>query len=94
MSTTIERRQSQRVTLKKRATLIFFHTMGRVENLSCLIVDRSQDGLRLNASSGLRRGPLVDLILNEDPCRGVRGSVVWIGGPGSKPEGQAGLQIF
>ena len=92
MSTTPERRQSERVSLKKGATLIFFNPMGRVERLSCLIVDRSQDGLRLNVSSGLRRGQLLDLILDEDPSKAMRCSVVWTGKPGSKQQGEAGLQ--
>lgn len=92
MSTTPERRQSQRVASKKGATLIFFNPMGRVERLMCLVVDRSQDGLRLSVGSGLRRGQLVDLILDEDPSKSVRCSVAWIGNPGSKQEGQAGLQ--
>jgi hypothetical protein len=92
MSTTPERRQSPRVTLKKGATLIFFNPMGRVERLMCLVVDRSQHGLRLSVGSGLRRGQLVDLILDEAPSKSVRCSVAWIGNPGSKQEGQAGLQ--
>jgi PilZ domain len=92
MSSTPERRQSQRVTLKKGATLIFFTPMGRVERLMCFVVDRSPDGLRLSVGSGLRPGQLVDLILDEDPSKWVRCSVTWIGNPGSKQEGQAGLQ--
>lgn len=92
MSTTPERRQSPRVTLKKSATLIFFNSIGRVERLMCLVVDRSQDGLRLSVAPGLRRGQLVDLILDEEPSKFVRCSVAWIGNPGSKQQGQAGLQ--
>ena len=87
-----ERRQSKRATLKVRASLIFFSLEGRVERWSCSVVDRSQEGLRLSVGSGLRRGQLVDLILDEDPSKSVRCSVAWIGNPGSKLEGQAGLQ--
>ena len=60
--------------------------------LPCLIVDRSQDGFGLIVGSGLRQGQLVDLILDEDPSKPVRCSVAWIGEPGSKREGHAGLQ--
>jgi|SRR5215472_3170517 len=91
-STTPERRQSKRVSLKEHASLIFVNFIGCVERLPCLIVDRSQEGLRLHVSSGLRRGQLVDLILDESPPRCVRCSVAWIGNPGSKQEGQARLQ--
>ena len=60
--------------------------------LPCLIVDRSQDGFGLNVGCGLRQGQLVDLILDQDPSKPVRCSVVWIGEPGSKREGHTGLQ--
>jgi hypothetical protein len=92
MSTTPERRQSKRLPLKQHASLIFINFTGRVERLPCLIVDRSQDDFRLHVSSGLRLGQLVDLILDEAPFKMVRCSVVWIGEPGSKQEGQARLQ--
>ena len=92
MSATRERRQSERVAVKKGATLIFFNPLGRVERLICLVVDRSQGGYGLSVGSGLRRGQLVDLILDEDRSRSVRCSVVWIGNQGSEQEGQVGLQ--
>ena len=92
MSTAPERHQSKRVTLKDHASLIFVNFIGRVERLPCLVVNRSQDGFRLHVSSGLRQGQLVDLILDEAPPKMVRCSVVWIGKPGCKQEGQAGLQ--
>ena len=92
MSTTPERHQSKRVTLKDHASLIFVNCFGRVERLPCLVVDRSQDGFRLHVSSGLRLEQLVDLVLDEAPPKMVRCGVVWIGKPGSKQEGQAGLQ--
>jgi hypothetical protein len=92
VSTMLERRQSKRVTLKVRASLIFFSLRFREERCPCLIVDRSQDGFRLQVGSGLRRGQLVDLILDADPSKPVRCRVVWIGEPGSNREGQAGLQ--
>ena len=41
---------------------------------------------------GLRRGQLVDLILDQDPSKPVRCRVVWIGEQGSKQECKVGLE--
>jgi len=89
-----KRRGSKRGIPKVRASLSFFTVRGRAEKWPCLIVDRSQDGfeLELGSGSGLRRGQLVDVILDEDPSKPVRCRVVWIGEPGSKQEGRAGLK--
>jgi len=89
-----ERRRSKRAMPRVRASLSFLSLRGRAERIPCLIVDLSQDGfeLQVGSGSGLRRGQLVDLILDEDPSKPVRCRVVWIGEPGSKQEGRAGLQ--
>ena len=89
MSTT---RQSTRVTLKKRGSLIVVNFKGHMERLPCIVLDRSQGGFRVRVSSKLRRGQVVEVTLEEDPGDSVRCSVVWTGKPGSKQEGQAGLQ--
>jgi len=89
----------KRATLK-RATLSFFSLRGRAERLPCSIVGRLQDGFRLQVGfgprqqvgSGLRRGQLVDLILDQDPSKSVRCRVVWIGEPGSKQEEHVALE--
>ena len=78
--------------LKERASLVFFSLMGRVERFPCLIVNRSQDGFGLVVGSRLQHGKLVDLILDEEPSKPVHCRVTWIGEPGSKQEGCAGLQ--
>jgi len=89
-----KRRKSKGAIPKVRGSLSFFSGRGRAESFPCLIVDRSQDGFELEVGSGsrLRRGQLVDLILDEDPSKPVRCQVVWIGEPGSKQEGRAGLR--
>lgn len=92
MSATPKRGKSKLVTLKEHASLIFVNSLGRVERLPCLVVDRSQDGFRLHVGSGLRPGQLVDLVLDEAHSKTVPCNVVWISGPGSKREGQARLQ--
>lgn len=57
----------------------------------CLVVDRSQEGFRLRGNFKLRRGQLVELVV-DDPVDSVRCEVIWIGRAGSKQEGEAGLQ--
>ena len=52
----------------------------------------SQDGFRLHVSSRLRRGQIVEVILDEDPGNAVRCRVIWIGKQGSKQEGEVGLE--
>jgi hypothetical protein len=87
-----EGRRLKRVALKKRASLVA--KLGRQEErIPCLILDSSQDGFRLRGTARLRRGQVVEVILDEDPLDQVRCSVVWVGKPGSKHEGEMGLQI-
>ena len=92
MPTTADNRRSKRVITRNRASLIV-NFKGHAERRPCLIVDRSPDGFRLRGvSSRLRRGQAVEVILDEDPSNSVRCSVIWIGKPGSRQEGEAGLQ--
>ncbi len=57
----------------------------------CLIVDRSQEGFRLRGNFRLRRGQLVELVV-DDPVDSVRCEVIWIGRAVSGQAGEAGLQ--
>ena len=86
-----EHRQSKRIVTKKRASLIA-RSWDLTERSPCLIVDTSQDGFRLRVTSKLRRGQVVEVSVDEDPGDSTRCSVVWVGKPGSKQEGEAGLQ--
>jgi len=87
-----EHRRSKRVITRNRASLIV-NFKGHAERRPCLIVDRSPGGFRLRGvSSRLRRGQVVEVILDEDPSNPVRCSVIWTGQPGSKQEGEAGLE--
>src|SRR5260370_27261732 len=47
----------------------------------CLIVDRSQEGFRLKGNFRLRRGQLVELVL-DDPVDSLRCEVIWTGKAG------------
>lgn len=82
-------RRSIRVVSRGRASLVT--TLDGVPKMHpCLIVDRSQEGFRLRSSFKLRRGQLVELVL-DDPVDSVRCEVIWVGKAGSRQEGEAGL---
>ena len=84
-------RSSKRIATKARASLIIASS-GNPKRLPCLVLDTSKEGFRLRGTFHLRRGQVVEVILDDDPVTAVRCSVVWVGKPGSKQEGEAGLQ--
>jgi hypothetical protein len=84
------RRRSQRIATKKRASLVV-NLSGVQKMFPCLIVDRSQEGFRLKGNFRLRRGQLVELVV-DDPVYSVRYEVIWIGKAESQQVGEAGLQ--
>ena len=86
-----ELRRSNRTVMRKRASLIIT-LKGRAERLPCLVVDSSQGGLKLLGSFRLKRGQVVEVIWDADPSNSVRYRVIWTGNPGSKREGEAGLE--
>jgi len=87
-----QRRRSTRVMSKKRASLVI-NLDRKPQRLPCLVLDSSKEGFRLWGSLDLRRGQVVELILNEDIPYPLRCSVVWVGKAGSKQEGEIGLEI-
>ena len=85
------RRRSNRTVTKKRASLVI--TLRGVQKMfPCLIVDRSQEGLRLKGNFRLRRGQLVEIVL-DDPVDSLRCEVVWTGKTELEQVGEVGLQI-
>ncbi len=58
---------------------------------ACLIVDRSQEGFRLRGNFRLRRGQLVELVL-DDAVDSLRCEVIWVDKPESQQVGEVGLQ--
>ncbi len=82
-----ERRHSKRSLGKRRASLVL-----DLKRQPCLVLDSSNDGFRVRGNFRLRRGQVVEVILDEDPLNAVRCSVVWVGKAGSKQEGEVGLQ--
>ncbi len=85
-------RRSKRVMLKKRASLVI-NLDSNQKRFPCLVLDSSKEGFRLRGSFHLRRGQVVELILDEDLPSPERCSVVWVGKAGSKQEGEVGLEI-
>ncbi len=85
-------RRSKRVVSKRRASLVIDLDRDQ-KRLPCLVLDSSEAGFRLRGSFHFRRGQVVEIILDEDPLRSVRCSVVWVGKAGSKQEGEVGLKI-
>jgi hypothetical protein len=84
-------RRSNRVVSKRRASLVVNLDRNQ-KRLPCLVLDSSKEGFRLRGSFQLRRGQLVELILEEEPPICERCSVVWVGKAGSKQEGEIGLE--
>jgi len=84
-------RRSKRVTAKRRASLVI-NLDRKPKRLPCLVLDCSKEGFRLRGSFDLRRGQLVEVILDEETHNAERCSVVWVGKAGSKQEGEVGLQ--
>jgi len=86
-------RRSKRIVLKKSASLVV--NLDRIpKRLPCLIVDSSPEGFRLMGTFKLKRGQVVEIIADEDPLNISKCHVIWIGKPGSKQEGQVGLQLL
>jgi hypothetical protein len=75
--------------MKKRANLVI-NLGGNQTMLPCLIVDKSQEGFRLRGNFNLRRGQLVEVVV--DDMDSVRCEVIWIGRAGLRQVGEAGLE--
>ena len=85
-------RRSKRVESKRRARLVI-NLDRKPKRLPCLALDSSKEGFRLRGSFHLiRRGQVVELILDEEMPNPQRCSVVWVGKAGSKQEGEVGLE--
>jgi hypothetical protein len=85
-------RRSKRVMSKRRASLVINLDRNQ-KRLPCLVLDSSKEGFRLRGSFHLKRGQVVELILEENSPSSGRCSVVWVGKAGSKQEGELGLDI-
>ncbi|HKW65440.1 MAG TPA: hypothetical protein VJN89_23010 [Candidatus Acidoferrum sp.] len=88
-----EGRRSKRIATKKGASVVV-NLGSHPQRVPCLIVDRSPEGFRLRGGPRLRPGQLVEVIPGDDELNAIRCSVVWIGKPGSKQDGEVGLKAI
>lgn len=86
-----EGRRSKRVVTKKGASVVV-NLGSHPQRVPCLIVDRSAEGFRLRGGFRLKRGQVVEVIPGDDELNAIRCSVIWIGKPGSKQDGEVGLK--
>ena len=86
-------RRSRRAVSKSPASLVI-HLDSNPKRVPCLVIDSSKEGFRLRGSFDLRRGQVVELILGEDMPAPERCKVVWVGKPGSRREGELGLETL
>jgi PilZ domain len=84
-----EGRHSKRTLSKERASLIV-NLHGQQKRLPCLALDSSKHGFRVRGSLRLRRGQMVEIILDQNTLDALPCNVIWIG-KGSKHEGEVGL---
>lgn len=87
-----ERRQLKRTLVKKPASLIVKRGL-QVQRIPCLVCDNSQEGFKIGGTFSLKQGQLVEVILDEYSSTTVPCRVMWVGKPGSKQGGEAGLRI-
>jgi hypothetical protein len=88
---TLEGRRSKRILSKNPRGSLVVNLERNQKRFPCLVLDSSQDGFRVRSSFHLRRGQIVELVLDADPLNAVRCNVIWIGKTGSRHEGEAGL---
>ena len=84
-------RRSKRMVSKRRASLVI-NLDRKPRRLPCLVLDSSKAGFRVRGMFHLKRGQVVELILDEETPSPERCSVVWVGKAGSKQEGEVGLE--
>lgn len=84
-------RRFQRIVARVRASVVV-GLASHPQRIPCLILDRSRGGFRVRLSGRLRYGQSIEVIPHDDPLHAIPCSVVWVGKPGSKQEGEFGLQ--
>ena len=87
-----ERRRSQRKPLQSPASVVI-NLDRNPKRIPCLILDLTTEGFRLRGNFHVRRGQVVEVILEHQPHISVRSRVVWVGKTGSKQQGEVGLEI-
>jgi PilZ domain-containing protein len=86
-------RRSKRLISKNPASLVI-NLDRKPKRLPCLVIDSSKEGFRLRGNFDLRRGQVVELILDTDMPTPERCRVVWVGKAGSEWEGELGVETL
>jgi hypothetical protein len=86
-----EGRRSTRVSLKRRASLVI-NLERNQRRLPCLVLDSSKEGFRVRGNFQLKRGQVVEIILDPEPHHSMRCRVVWVGKGPAQQEGEIGLE--
>jgi hypothetical protein len=84
-------RRSTRSAAKAHVSLAI-NAQSHCEKLPCLIVDISEEGLRIRGNFGLKPGLVVGITPSEIPKLMTRCRVVWVSEPG--PDQETGLQVL
>ncbi len=87
-----EGRRSKRIFSKSPRGSLVVNLDRNQKRFPCLVLDSSQDGFRVRGSFHLRRGQIVEVILDEEPLNAMRCNVIWVGKTGSSHEGEVGLE--
>jgi hypothetical protein len=87
-----EGRRSPRKQLQSPASVVI-NLDRNPTRVPCLILDVTTEGFRLRGDFHVRRGQVVEVILDHQPLISVRSRVVWVGKGGSKEQGEVGLEI-
>ena len=89
----LDRRHVDRITTRKRASLVVSH-WELEERVPCIMLDSSPVGFRIGGTARLERGQIVEIVCDDQSVHGLSCKVIWIGKPGSKQQGEAGLQVL
>lgn len=84
-------RRSKRTPSKCRASLVISLDR-KPTKVPCILLDSSEGGFRVRGSFRVRRGHVVEVILDDNLSRCPRCKVVWVGQAGTKQEGEVGLE--
>jgi hypothetical protein len=81
-------------TVRSLPIKLLVESQGQKTEYSAYTLDISNEGARVRTDVELKAGQTVGVLPREE-CRTVlRSRVVWVGGPGSKHEGEAGLEFL
>ncbi|MFZ0964817.1 MAG: hypothetical protein WAO35_28505 [Terriglobia bacterium] len=88
-----DHRKSERRPMRLALVLLTDSDEGEIRN-EVFTVEVSQHGCRVEGVAPICEGRLVRLLPWESPGGAILGRVVWVGNPGSKLAGEAGIKFL